>query len=106
MNTTLSKHTEARRPLEAVLESGPADRWSAQSPCEHWSARDVVRHLIDTQREFLTASLTDEELDVMDSLAQAYGDVLYTEGVCKPEVECASGDDRQARVLAKLGRRA
>lgn len=28
--------------------------WTASSPCEDWSAADVVDHLVDTQREFLT----------------------------------------------------
>ncbi|MGV9711565.1 TIGR03086 family metal-binding protein [Gordonia sp. NPDC003424] len=37
----------------AVLDDVPADRWSAPSPCEGWTARDVVAHLIDTQRDFV-----------------------------------------------------
>jgi uncharacterized protein (TIGR03086 family) len=35
------------------IEQVPADRWSSQSPCEDWSARDVVRHLIDVHSRFL-----------------------------------------------------
>jgi uncharacterized protein (TIGR03086 family) len=31
----------------------PADGWEAPSPCEGWSARDVVGHLVDTQGLFL-----------------------------------------------------
>ena len=27
--------------------------WSAASPCEGWSAADVVAHVVDTEREFL-----------------------------------------------------
>jgi uncharacterized protein (TIGR03086 family) len=27
--------------------------WSAASPCEHWTAADVVAHVVDTEREFL-----------------------------------------------------
>jgi uncharacterized protein (TIGR03086 family) len=29
------------------------DDWSATSPCEGWSAADVVDHVVDTEREFL-----------------------------------------------------
>jgi len=29
------------------------DQWSAPSPCEDWTARDVVRHVVDTQGMFL-----------------------------------------------------
>jgi uncharacterized protein (TIGR03086 family) len=28
--------------------------WAAASPCEGWSAADVVAHVVDTQREFLS----------------------------------------------------
>lgn len=29
------------------------DDWSATSPCDGWSAADVVDHVVDTQRQFL-----------------------------------------------------
>jgi uncharacterized protein (TIGR03086 family) len=31
----------------------PPDRWSAQSPCEQWTARDLVAHLVDVHGMFL-----------------------------------------------------
>lgn len=31
-----------------TVESVPADRWDSPSPCEGWTARDVLRHVIDT----------------------------------------------------------
>lgn len=30
----------------------PEDRWSSQSPCADWTARDVVRHLVETPAIF------------------------------------------------------
>ncbi|ANY25705.1 maleylpyruvate isomerase family mycothiol-dependent enzyme [Gordonia terrae] len=36
----------------AILDDAPADTWTASSPCEGWTGRDVVGHVIDTQREF------------------------------------------------------
>lgn len=41
-------------PLLAVVDAVPAAGWDAATPCEDWTARDVVVHLVDTQREFLT----------------------------------------------------
>lgn len=38
----------------AVLDAVPTDRWTAPSPCDDWTARDVVAHVIDTQRDFLS----------------------------------------------------
>lgn len=54
MNTTLSRFNEARIPLEDILAAVPDDRWSAPSHCEGWSARDVLAHVIGTQRDFFT----------------------------------------------------
>lgn len=34
------------------IERVPADRWSSQSPCEDWTARDVVGHLVDVHGMF------------------------------------------------------
>jgi len=31
----------------------PGGSWSNQSPCAKWTARDVVRHVVDTQGMFL-----------------------------------------------------
>ncbi len=41
-------------PLLAVVDAVPAAGWDAATPCEDWTARDVVTHVVDTQREFLT----------------------------------------------------
>ena len=31
----------------------PADRWTSPTPCDEWVARDLVRHVVSTQRMFL-----------------------------------------------------
>jgi len=50
MNSTFSQYEAAQRPLTHVIDSVPASAWTSESPCEGWSARDVVRHLVETQR--------------------------------------------------------
>jgi uncharacterized protein (TIGR03086 family) len=40
--------------LATVLDAVPEEGWATPSPCAGWSARDVVAHLIDTERDFLT----------------------------------------------------
>lgn len=52
--TVTERFDAADRPLSALLDAVPADRWDAPSPCEGWTARDVVAHLIGAQRDFLT----------------------------------------------------
>lgn len=54
MNSTAQQYAAANQALEAVLDAVPADRWSGPSPCEGWATRDVVRHMVETQREFFT----------------------------------------------------
>ena len=54
MNSTTMQYEAAQRPLTAVIDAVPAQSWANPSPCDGWSAHDVLRHLIQTQREFLT----------------------------------------------------
>ena len=37
------------------VDAAPADAWSAPSPCEGWTARDVVAHVVNSQRSMLAA---------------------------------------------------
>jgi uncharacterized protein (TIGR03086 family) len=44
------------RRADAFLETVagvPDDQWTSPSPCEEWTARDVVRHVVETQGMFL-----------------------------------------------------
>lgn len=43
-------HDAAARFSDTVAAT---DDWSAASPCEDWSAADVVDHVVDTERQFL-----------------------------------------------------
>lgn len=54
LNETSARYAEANEALTGVLDAAPAPAWTRPSPCEGWAARDVVRHLIQTQRDFLT----------------------------------------------------
>lgn len=51
---TETAQTYAERADEFVAILDRADQhWDAPTPCEGWTVRDVVVHVIDTQREFL-----------------------------------------------------
>lgn len=52
----------------AGILDGAGDRWDAPSPCQAWTARDVVAHVIETQRDFLARH------DLLDSPAPSLGD--------------------------------
>ena len=36
----------------ARVEAVPDDRWASPSPCEEWTARDVVRHVVESSGHF------------------------------------------------------
>src|SRR3712207_809058 len=55
MNRTSTQHQAADLPLTRTLDAVPPAAWSNPSPCEGWTAADVVLHMVDTQREFLTS---------------------------------------------------
>lgn len=40
--------------FETVLDAVPDDRWHDPSPCDGWTAADVVDHVVGTEREILT----------------------------------------------------
>jgi uncharacterized protein (TIGR03086 family) len=153
--------------------------WSAASPCEAWTAADVVDHVVDTERQFLQTqgvelgdrpqgspveiwthhldavrghltedlrareydgvfgrttvgatldrfygfdlvvhgwdlgssndsptTFTDADMDTMEAAFEGFGDHAYDDGVFKQPVEVADDAPRQARLLARMGRRA
>ncbi|WP_110206637.1 TIGR03086 family metal-binding protein [Nocardioides daejeonensis] len=51
MNTTLDQFTTLIERFGTIV--GSATDWDASSPCEGWAARDVLDHVIDSQRDFL-----------------------------------------------------
>lgn len=50
--TPRQAHSAALRPLDVVVNAVPASRWNDPSPCEGWTAGDVLNHLVSTQRDF------------------------------------------------------
>lgn len=180
--TVAELHREADLALTAVVDAlGSAD-WAGSTPCDGWTARDLLDHVISTERQFLEGRgadlgtapdtgadpaaawhehrariapvvtdpellataydgyfgpttvaetwerfyvfdmvvhrwdlaqaigreerFTEGELDRLETALAAMGDAVYTTGVCRPGVEAPEGADRQAVVLARLGRHA
>ncbi len=74
MNEISERYRRLSDQFAARIAAVPDDRWSSQSPCEEWTARDVVRHVVDTQGMFL--GLVKREIgpvpDVNDDPAAAW----------------------------------
>lgn len=49
-----SSHTFAARAARfTTILDAAGSAWDAPTPCEGWSVRDIVAHVVDTQRDFL-----------------------------------------------------
>src|SRR5207344_1734319 len=48
-----SRYASANASLLDVIEGITPEGWAAPSPCEGWTALDVLTHLFDSQRSFL-----------------------------------------------------
>lgn len=47
-------YDELAEGMAAVIAMLTTEQWEAPSPCEGWTARDVLTHLIDSERDYLT----------------------------------------------------
>jgi uncharacterized protein (TIGR03086 family) len=48
--------------FNAVVDDVPADGWDAPSPCEDWTARQVLEHVVESQHGFLARFVLAPEL--------------------------------------------
>ena len=53
METIIDRYDRLSGAFADKVAAVPGDRWAARSPCEGWTARDVVRHVCETPGLFL-----------------------------------------------------
>ena len=53
MNEIAERYSRLSDAFADVVARVPGERWGSPSPCEGWTARDVVGHVVDTQGVFL-----------------------------------------------------
>ncbi|MEO6998218.1 MAG: TIGR03086 family metal-binding protein [Terracoccus sp.] len=53
MTVTSDRYTQLADRFGDVVDSLTPPDWGAASPCEGWTARDVLAHVMSTQRDFL-----------------------------------------------------
>lgn len=53
MSETSERYQRLTDSFAAKIAAVPEDRWDDPSPCDGWTARDVVRHVVGTQGMFL-----------------------------------------------------
>jgi uncharacterized protein (TIGR03086 family) len=53
MSEVSERYTRLAGAFADKIAAVPDDKWSNQSPCDDWTARDVVNHVVGTQGMFL-----------------------------------------------------
>jgi uncharacterized protein (TIGR03086 family) len=48
-----ARYARLAEEFAATIAAVPTDRWGNRSPCPEWTARDLVRHVVETQGTFL-----------------------------------------------------
>lgn len=51
MSEVIERYQGLAEQFGARVEATPDDKWSAPAPCEGWTARDVVAHVVDSMRK-------------------------------------------------------
>src|SRR5438067_11947043 len=65
MTVNSDKYRRAVEGFSKVVDAVPADKWSAPSPCEQWTARHVVGHVIGGS-QMISAAKTGDTPDYSD----------------------------------------
>jgi uncharacterized protein (TIGR03086 family) len=60
MSEAIARYELVAAGFDQRIRAIPADQWDAQSPCEGWTARDVVAHVVRNHRS-MAAAATGEE---------------------------------------------
>jgi len=53
MSDIADRYRRLSADLTGTIEGVPDDRWSSPTPCEGWDARQLARHLVESQGQFL-----------------------------------------------------
>ncbi|HET9731187.1 MAG TPA: TIGR03086 family metal-binding protein [Acidimicrobiales bacterium] len=54
MTDVRDKYRRVSRGFDGVVRAVTPDEWEAQSPCERWTARDVVAHVVQGHRRVIS----------------------------------------------------
>src|SRR4051794_23852212 len=53
MTDIADRYERLARAFTDTVDAVPADAWDRPAPCDGWTARDIVRHVVDTEVQFL-----------------------------------------------------
>ena len=63
MTQTADRYRNVADQFNKTLTAVPDDAWENPAPCEGWTARDVIRHMVDTAAFFLGDAVAGPSVD-------------------------------------------
>jgi uncharacterized protein (TIGR03086 family) len=111
MSEVVERYMGLAEQFAARVEATPGDRWSSPSPCPEWQARDVVAHVVGSQRNVVAAIEGGKAEDVpadadpkelwRDSMAKLTA-ALQTDGALQKTVPGPMGDTPIEFMLGRI----
>lgn len=111
MSEVIERYRGLAEQFGARVEATPDDKWSAPAPCDEWTARDVVAHIVGAQRR-VTAGITGASAEEVPADADpkqlwrdanaALADALKQPGVLEKSVPSPMGDMTLELVMGRL----
>lgn len=83
METYLNRYDAVAAPFTAVVEQVPD--WQAATPCEGWTATDLVEHVITTQRDYLGQHVELPDLALVEPQQRWLAHDRFVRGVLEDE---------------------
>ncbi|MEA3054629.1 MAG: hypothetical protein QOD30_61 [Actinomycetota bacterium] len=108
----VERYTNLADQFGARVEAAPDDAWDKASPCEGWAARDIVKHVTDTQRRITWVvkgnegdpppASTDDPKALWGESYAAFKDALATPGALERNVPGPMGEMPAAMFIGRI----
>jgi len=83
MTETADRYRQNAARLSAAVDAVPTDGWESDSPCEGWTARQVLQHVVESEHGFLAR---------FDRAPEVEGDPVRDWPVVRDAVQAALDD--------------
>src|ERR1039458_10797005 len=76
MSEAIDRYEQVATGFDRRVKAVPADKWDAPAPCEGWTARDVVTHVVRNHRSMAAAATGGEaqEMSADEDPGRAWAD--------------------------------
>jgi uncharacterized protein (TIGR03086 family) len=111
MTDVQDKYRRVSQGFDAAVKVVSPDQWQAQTPCEQWTARDVVAHVVEGHRGVIAAvrggeskPLADDEdpRQAWEQATQALDEITGDPDVLSKEVDGPTGPMAAGQIIGRF----